>query len=53
MGTSASRNAAKAGLIELDSMMTQQVRFSEYSRAYAILGEEDGKGMKVMVTFDN
>jgi L-iditol 2-dehydrogenase len=42
-----------AGLIELDALITDTVRFRDYLRAYHIIEEQKDKAMKVMVTFDD
>ncbi len=43
---------AEAGLIEFDSLITDHVPFSEYTRAYHIIEEQKDKAMKVIIVMD-
>jgi L-iditol 2-dehydrogenase len=42
-----------AGLIELDALITNTVKFPDYLQAYQIVEEQKDKAMKVMVTFED
>lgn len=42
----------KEGHIELDSLITHRVKFSDYSKAYEIIDEQKDKAMKVMIEMD-
>lgn len=40
------------GHIELDSLITHRVKFSDYTKAYEIIDEQKDKAMKVMIEMD-
>lgn len=43
---------AGAGLIELETLITNRVKFQDYLQAYQIIEKQKDQAMKVMVTFD-